>query len=131
MTWTATRGEVMQGDDWSFAIIYTDGVQKLLRGYHVNILDDSVIQTTARGEVDRLSMVTGSAGKLTIQLGQEIDLTLPADPPPDARAIFDAAAARLIQLQRFVQLGVLQSNDQRVTDAQNAVKAAWQDSFLP
>ena len=108
MTWQAY---VTGLSDGRVAIVYADGTQKVERSYTSDRLDDDFIKQAARGEIARLEVAAAAAGKLTLEVGQEIDLTPPVPPvvvppKPDPSAAFFAAYRELQALNRGAANGI-------------------------
>lgn len=134
MSWSATLVDVQQGDRWYYRIVYTDGMHKTDVTYPVDNISDATVQATARSEVARLSQVTGSVGKLSIQVGQQIDLTppvevvVPSDPAQLARQQYNVAVQTYRVLLDQTALG-LPVDPAATAAAQKSVQALWLDNY--
>lgn len=111
--WTATLQSIRKRDDAKveFLVLFTDGVRKAMREYTVEVLDDAEIKKQARNEIVRLTAKESAAVPLTIKVGDPIDISSPAPPPPTAeqtarKSWFDRYF-KLQQQTRLVQLGLL------------------------
>ena len=108
---TATLNQIGKADEsLFFSIVYTDGVQKIVKSYKVQSLDDDVIKSTARNEIAGLERVAASTGKVTINLGQTIDTTPPVVTAPEedkAKTVFISAYRDLQRAQRGVSAGLI------------------------
>jgi hypothetical protein len=135
MSWTAIFQNAVQRDGHLYySIVYTDGTQKVMREYVSDVLDDAAVQSAARSEIARFDSATVSKGKLTLQPGATIDLTVPITVPPVptaaelAQAAFLDDYAQWRHYQNAIKLGVMLATDKRVADVQAKIIAEWLDA---
>lgn len=134
MAWTAKLREAKRANGkWDVAIIYTDGVNTIVRGYQLDSVNETVIRATVRAEVARMTAVELEAPPLVD--GTDIGLTEPAAPPPPtaaelAREEWFADYHKLQQFCRLIDLDLISATDTRVVALQTKLKTAWLNSYM-
>lgn len=115
----------VQGDaSWTVLISYDNGQTKQ---HQISGVSDDVIRALAREDVAAFDAVTSSAGKVTIQPGDSIDLTPPIVQPVVPDPARDAFFAGLSRLRNLVL--ILPAADKRITDLQ-ALLAPQVNTYL-
>lgn len=134
MAWTARLREAKRsGGKWDVAIIYTDGIDTLVKGYQFERPDESAIRAFVRAEVDRLNATAAEVP--TLVDGELIDLTPPDAPPAPtaaeiARAAWFADFHKLQRLFRLADVGLIAKLDARIVALQTSLKADWLNSYI-
>ena len=116
------------GTRFGFGIVFYNDTKKFVREYTTTTLDDDTIQRTARNEIAALEQSAARKGALTLERGNEIDLT-PPEPPvsePDARAVFATLLRTYQQEQRGVALGLAVKE----TVSFSELEKLWQPEFV-
>lgn len=137
MAWQAIlQNVVITKRSCDVSIVYMDGTDQFAKAYTLVNVDDEIITRLARDQVAVLQKMASSIGKVTIGIGQSIDLNPipPTTIPPTQETLdqqqFVVEVRRLQQLRFAVDLGVMGLSDKRVIDQQALLASIWKDTYV-
>lgn len=123
MAWTATLVELQKSE---YVLTYSrEGWKPYSIRYQATIVTDDVIKQSARSEIAKQESAEAATGKVTLEVGKPLDLSLPS---PTAAEIESAEwNTKRMELRGLVDAardGLIDANDKRITDLQLLLRGA-------
>lgn len=127
--YTATLKDLREtGAAWTVTIAFSDGEKAFLRDFTFQSVSDDIIQQAARETIAGLNATKASVGKVTISIGDVIDVAVPKAAQPVADAALDQFLSdyyALSQLLRGVAAKIISADDPALLKLIEKVKAEY------